>query len=351
LGGKLAQIAGFGHYTVDRNSIVRQGTQLREGEEIPAFMVQGHETRVVHREYLGDISVPSSAAAFVNTSYVINAANPKTFPWLAPIAANYQQYRFNGLVFEFKTMSSDITSGGALGTVIMATNYDVNASPFANKLTMENSQFAISAKPSRSQIHAVECDPKQVANNLYYCRDSSQNLSLASDARFYDMGLFQIATSGLPGSPGTQLGELWISYDVSLLKPDLSNPSSAGTQSIRGQTSIGNTQIFGTQPIFSGSALATVGGSTFTFQYAGLYILTQQVNGTVLDIPGVSGTASIAPVWMTSGPRPGTLTNLTSVYKVTVSSPGQTVVMDYTGSATISGSYSSVTATTSFPAV
>lgn len=188
LGGQLSRILGFGKYTVSSNTIMKEGYALSEGTEVPSFRVTGHETRVYHREYVADILVPASPTTFTLSAYTINAANSALFPWLAQISASFQQYRFNGLMIEFKTLSSDITSGGSLGAVIMATNYDVNDSNFSSKLAMENSEYAISAKPSVCQMHAVECDPKLVASNMYYCRDSTQNLTATSDNRLYDLG-------------------------------------------------------------------------------------------------------------------------------------------------------------------
>jgi hypothetical protein len=230
LGQKLANVVGFGAYTVNKNSLLKTASVLPEGTEIPQFMNSIHETRIQHREYIGDIVVPSSPNSFVNQSFTINAANSTTFPWLAAVAARYQQYKFNGLIFEFKTLSSDITAGGALGAVIMSTNYDTIKRPFANKLEMENSEYATSAKPSRSQIHAVECDPAMTQSKLLYCADAGNDETLDIDPRFANLGNFQLATVGLPGSAGQVLGELWASYDVSLFKPDLGTPIDVGWQ-------------------------------------------------------------------------------------------------------------------------
>jgi hypothetical protein len=336
LGGKLAQILGFGSYTVKANTLLTEGGRLSEGQEIPMFKNYGHETRVSHREFLGELVTPASPTVFNNTTYRINAANPVLFPWLAPIASNYQQYRFNGLVVEFKTLSSDITAGGALGSVILATNYDVVDVPFSTKITMENSEYAISAKPSLSQLHAVECDPEQVANNLYYCRSSADGSSTA-DARFYDLGLLQIATSGLPSSAGTVLGELWISYDVSLLKPIISSTISSGSMTINSGGTVTSAVPFGSAPTPTGNTLAIGSGSTLTWPYPGTYYVSIQWIGTGFANPTVSGTASAVLKW-TEFPRPGTLTAAALTYNVTVTAANQTTVFDFTTTTTTTAS-------------
>jgi hypothetical protein len=326
---------------------------LSEGEDIPAFTTNGHETRVVHREYVGDIVAPASPAVFSNTVYSINAANSLLFPWLAPLAANYQQYRFNGMVFEFKTLSSDITAGGALGAVIMATNYDVNALAFTSKLTMENSEYAISAKPSRSQLHAVECDPSQTPNNLYYCLDAARNVAAISDPRFYNMGLFQIATAGLPSSPGQVLGELWVSYDVSLMKPDISATLSSGScKIVSSGVGVDKTHIFGTTAAtITGVAIATAVGGTITFLYPGSYVICLQTTGTACDNPTYSGSASqISGTVVTSAPRVS-LTSFGGVFSVTTTVPNQNVFIDCTSSTTVTSSLTFVVATSSVAVV
>jgi len=85
---------------------------------------------------------------------------------------------------------------------------------------LENSEFAVSTKPSQSLIHAIECDPKVSGFDILYVRDPSYDTTgECSDRRFYDYGKFQVGTQGLPGSTGNTLGELWVSYDIELIKP------------------------------------------------------------------------------------------------------------------------------------
>jgi len=110
LGGQLSRVLGFGDYTVKANTIATQGMAIPEGTEVPTFKREGRMTHITHREFVQDIVIPAVPATFTNVPFTINAANSALFPWLAAIAANYQQYRFNGLVFEFKTLSSDITA-------------------------------------------------------------------------------------------------------------------------------------------------------------------------------------------------------------------------------------------------
>jgi hypothetical protein len=328
LGQGLSRLVGFGDYEVVSNSLGRLGGVIPPGEAIPSFGVMGASTRVRHREYLGDITVPSSPTAFTLASYVVNPGNAYTFPWLATIANQYQQYKFDGLIFEFRTLSSDITSGGALGAVIMASNYDVVQDNFANKIQMENSQYAVSTKPSCSMIHTMECAPGQVANNLYYVSSFGPSSVAGQDNRFYDLANFQLATQGLPGSAGQVLGELWVSYDVQLFKPVI-NAEDVGAF-ITG-VSPSKTAFFGANPTIRGE-MATAANNTLTFNVPGEYLVTTTVIGTGLTAPALQGTATSTQIASTYN---ASTTEVSAMVCVKVTKPGQTFISNYATSTTV----------------
>jgi len=129
------------------------------------------------------------------------------------------------MVITFKSMTSEYSAAGSLGTVGIATNYNVNDVPYPNLISFENSQFAVVNKPSLSIIHAIEC--KEFAKNglQLYVRDPGSEDTVTSDARFYNFGKLQIMTDGLPQATDTTLGQLWVSYDITLLKPIMSSGS------------------------------------------------------------------------------------------------------------------------------
>jgi len=330
LGGEIAKLLGFGTYRVQNNSIMKAGVALPEGTQIPGFASQGHETRICHREYICDIVVPSSPTAFKNTAYAINAGNASLFPWLSGIAANYQQYRFSGLVFEYRTMSSDITSGGALGTVSMATDYDAIDSPFVNKISLENSQYSTSCKPSMSMLHAVECAPMESLQRMFYVQNPLATLT-TSDQRFYNVGNFQVATTGLPSSAGTVIGELWASYDVTLFKPLLGSAVFGSAQNIGCVTGVAPSTPFGSAPVISGSPLANyVNSSGIAFNNVGQYTLVFGLNGTGFTSAVTTGSTSTVTALFNS-----TLAGATTpvfLYNATCTAVGQTFQIAFASS-------------------
>jgi len=334
LGNKLAQLVGFGDYTVTSNTLSKVGKALDPGQSIPSFGIMGTSTQVRHREYITDILVPASPAIFTNTSFTINPGSLSTFPWLAQLAVQYQQYRMNGLVFEYRTMTSETNTGGPMGSVIMATNYDVLENPYSDKIHMENSQFAVSAKPSCSQIHTVECDVSQVANKLYYVRSTSSSGTASQDARFYDLGTFQIATLGLPGTTGQVLGELWASYDVSLFKPEINSDPLLSQRVVAGGAGVGPASAFGATPVFTGATIVTGSVNTLTFSISGQFLLSVFAGCTVPTTPVYTGTATVTSVNIVT---PLATTTTFSQDLVCTAVAGQTIIVNTSTWATSSG--------------
>jgi len=209
---------GGGPTTVN-NEIVDGG----EGLNVPQFASGGGEMGTItisHREYVADVFGPDSAGVFQNITYGLNPALPDTFPWLSQVAANYEEYTIKQLIFTFRTTVTDfVASNGQVGTVLMATQYNANDSPFQSKQDMMEYAGAVSAKVSQ-QIHAgVECDPAQLSGAPgKYTR--SGPAPPGEDLKTYDVGTLNIATSNTPAQFNNQaIGELWVSYTVELRKP------------------------------------------------------------------------------------------------------------------------------------
>jgi hypothetical protein len=284
LGNIFGSITGLGSYKVNTNSLVSQNS-------VPVFKNSANGCiEIIHREFLSDVS---GSVGFVNTSYAINAGLLATFPFLAQLAANYEQADYMGLIFEFKTTCATAvgSTNTALGTVILATEYDVLDSNFTTKQQMEAYEFSCSTVPCGSVIHPVECDPRQNVLTNLYTRNGS--IPAGADQRFYDLGNFQIATVGMQAA--NVIGELWVSYHVKLLKPKLSPP--IGSATIQANTSISTTSIWGTAPLFTGTyapsvvnVSSNVGTYTVTNLIIGVeYYSSVMIAGTVITGLAYSG--------------------------------------------------------------
>lgn len=216
LGGKIGHlienITGFGEYKVQSNSI------LRGGMPVPRIVnsINSGGTIVRHCEYIGDVL---STTAFTATTYNINPGLSSTFPWLSQIASSYEQYRMRGCIFEFRSTSSNAllssSTSTALGTIVMGTQYDVLDPTWTDKRTMLNHEYSNSVDPSKTGIHLVEC--KRSLNVLSNQYTRSGAVPSDRDLHLYDLGKFTIATVGMQAAGGV-LGELWVTYEVELMK-------------------------------------------------------------------------------------------------------------------------------------
>nr|QKV51258.1 putative capsid protein [Crucivirus sp.] len=251
------KITGFGDYKVASNTIMM-------GTDPPSFATSGRGTIVRHREYIGDVA---GSIAFTTTSYPINAGINRSFPWLSQIASNFEQYIVRGMVFEFKSTSADAlnSTNTALGAVIMATEYNSVNPNFSSKAQAENHEFCTSAKPSESFLHPIECARGETSISALYTRTGT--VPSNTDQRMYDLGNFQIMTVGMQAV--AVIGELWVTYDVELLKPRLYDTAgfSFYEDHFRCSTVSATGNYFGTsQVLATGSNLgASVSGSTITF--------------------------------------------------------------------------------------
>lgn len=323
MGQRIADLVGFGDYAVLDNSLSTMGKAIIPGTPVPAFGTNNAVTRIKHREYISDVVVPASPALFNNTNYQVNPGNSLLFPWLAAIANSYQQYKFKGLIFEFVSTTSEVAAGGPMGSVILAANYDVTDAAYTTKQQMENSQFAVSAKPSCSQIHTVECDMSQTAANLLYVDSNTSHTE--QDPRWCDLANFQIATTGLPGTAGQVLGELWASYDVEFYKPEINlSVATAGLELFASVSpSAGN--FLGTAPTVTGPQFFAGAVNTFTCLVAGTYFFEFGAACTVPTSLNAAGSATIVSAVLVA-PLLSTTTFMQS-YTVTAS-VGQTVIVN-----------------------
>lgn len=204
-GRGLANITGVGDYVF--NDIVHT----------PALPTrnQSNEWRISNCEYITDLNA-SGGALFALRQFMLNPGDPGSFPWLSRVARLYQKYRFEQLIFEFRSNTSDYAAAGPLGTVIMAPTYNVLADLPQSKQQLEAYSHAVSTKPSNSIMCGVECDPREANIKWYYVRSP-----YTAPTQFTDPGVMITATSGLPATSGSALGELWVHYTVRFDEPIL----------------------------------------------------------------------------------------------------------------------------------
>jgi len=186
----------------------------------------------------------------------------------------------------------------------MATNYNSDQAAYVSRQEMENSEFAVSVKPTNTLIHMVECAPNETQLPIKNIRSIA--VPVGQDLRVYDQGLFQFATQA---NPNQDLGELWVSYCVEFFKPVLALENSVvPTQSfhaVRNDVSTG--APLGNVTLLSNGNLATsIGTTTMTITnlqvgvtYNLQFVVTSTGTATVVVAPITSfGTGATQLTWM-----------------------------------------------------
>jgi hypothetical protein len=255
-------MAGLGDYDLDTNSVAATMTNGKIGNEVPMMENTKCVNIIRHREYIGDVY--STTSLFATQTFPINPGMQETFPWGSFVANNYENYRFRGLIFEFKSEGSEFSNAVGLGYVALATQYNSQATGFSDKKAMLNHEFANSAKPSESFIHPVECAPQQLVLSELYTRAGA--IPADADKRMYDIGILTLAAGGMTAD-GVVIGELWASYELEFYVPKASNASGVNIlyEQINIDAGASGTTPLGTQR--TQMAFSTMTGTTTSTRY------------------------------------------------------------------------------------
>jgi hypothetical protein len=234
--GNAARYFGIGDYDTSMGGGAVENTLVGEGlgsAGIPTFGPEQAEYRITKTEFLRQLYAPAVAGAFQNLVLPLQPGLESTFPWLALVAPQFEEYEFLQLMFYWRPMVSDFNSGtGQVGEVVMATQYNPGEAPFADISRAKNYMGAMSTKSSIPMRHGVECDPlkNSGAAGKYVRVGPLQGPN--QDIKQYDLGTLNVMVSGTPPAYSNQvLGELWVAYTVVLRKPKL--PDSGGDDILR----------------------------------------------------------------------------------------------------------------------
>jgi hypothetical protein len=236
--GKLASsITGQGMYKRGRGLYRGKGLYKGRGEYVatngliasndvvPQFGQNDmKEILIQNREFVADVYAPQAQTTFAAQEYPINPGIKKLWQWLAQIAINFEEYEIKQLIITYKSTVADFASAsGQVGQIVMATQYNPSSDPFGSKEEMMLYEGGMSCKTTENMQHGIECDPSKLTGSTFkYVR--AGNLPITEDIKEYDLGRFSLAVLGCPSTyAGQQLGELWVSYTVSLRKPKVAS--------------------------------------------------------------------------------------------------------------------------------
>lgn len=237
-------------------------------------------------EYLGDVisSANGTPSNFQITSYNVNPgldiADGGSFSYLPQIAAGFQHYRFEQLVFEYRSMSGSATGANtSLGQIIMAANYDPTQANYGDKRSMLDSQFAVSCSPEKNMLFPVECAHHEQLFPFHDIRTGA--IKANQNQSIYDLCNFQLASTGCPAN-GTNLGELHVTYTVRLSKTQTNGKGvQARTANYRYSQPTGTGDVLAGTPLGANAALypfvPSVGNN--------LLLTFQQTNSPLIFMP------------------------------------------------------------------
>jgi len=235
LGGALGSLAhsavryftGKGDYRTKNSSLnmhvgEHAGSDLLLRGLLPEFEGNKDANVIVYREYVGPVY---SSQNFTTKGYALNPGLATTFPYLSTMARMYSQYRLDGCIFQFRSdLADSSTTFNQVGEVAMCTQYDPDAPAPTSFQQVLNSEYAWCDKGSKSFLHMVECDPKQSSSAVKMVRTGA----VTQDLRFSDVGNVYISTAGFPAD-NVLIGQLWVTYKVSLFKPNMQYGSNGRT--------------------------------------------------------------------------------------------------------------------------
>lgn len=168
--------------------------------------------RVRHREFIKNIT---SEHTFENgvLELGINVGDTEMFPWLSNIANGYERYCVNSMSISYEPFVSTTESGA----VIMQVDYDPADEPPISKSHMLNSLGATrSAVWMRS---AMALNRKELSYDDHLFVRHSVRAGFSENLKLYDVGTVFIALTDVPAPTTLSYGEVWVTYDITLMVP------------------------------------------------------------------------------------------------------------------------------------
>lgn len=285
-GNMLSGLAGFPKIFGSGAYSMEQNTLWNISQQVPSIHSQSESVIFRHREYVLDISM--NGATFNPVTFAINPGVVATFPYLSYIANAFQEYSFKGLIFEFKTTSATSLVTGtntAMGSVMLAVQYRADAAPFSSKTLLLNEMWSVDTVPSQNAILPVECAPKENPFQVQYVRSTAPT----GDIKMYDLGTLTIATAGGQTGQTNVVGELWVSYEVELRKPQVSTLLSGLTFFHATITAYTTVSPFNTITVDRDTIGMGFSNSSFSFPTVGIYAVYLEWTGATTS----TGTLSI----------------------------------------------------------
>lgn len=286
--------------------------------------------RIVNSELVS--SIVGSTTFSSSQKFSINPGLDASFPWLAPIAAQWQQYCFHKLRYRYVTRSST----SSVGSIYLSPDYNPKETPPTTEQQASNTQDAVEDVIWNSVVCIL--DPK--AMFPFGPRKQVRSTNVSGDVSLYDAGRMFICVTG--ESSSAEIGKLWVDYDVELFVPQNSpstylSPSSMSMYTISGATQVLATgaqevAVFDSTGVYDALNIGSCVAGVFT-PPAGCYYVTTNLAfrdsiseaNTFTTILRING-AAVTPIAFDVSAAAGAVTFKTQNYNWIVPCSGTTTV-------------------------
>jgi len=302
------------------------------------------DTFAVRREKVANIIGTTATTLSIVQQYYLNPGNSVLFPIFSQIAATYEQYRVNTLVFSYETEAYTASgSNVSAGKVILVTNYDPSDAAFTTDQQMEDYSNSDRGAPYCEIVHDVlggDHSLKGEPLKNYFVNSSANAQAPSNDSsqgKFYTIGNFQLGCQGNASSTA-EIGELYVTYSFTMIRPKQQTPlgqnllvahiveSAPGTAAASGSAFLGTTGGV----LRAGSTLNSVcTKNTFTLPTLGRFLIAAQWVGSVAAVATWTPGSNITAVSLTNDSQSnmvGTVssgnTSVVGTYDVTAAGTG-----------------------------
>lgn len=170
----------------------------------PQFSRGAKGVLVKHTEFIGSMISSGNSGLYKCTSYTVNPGKMSTFPWLSPMAGNFDKYVLHSLKFNF--ISSQPTS--TAGKVGIGFDFDST-----DPLPADRAEFF-------SLTRHVECAPWDSISLAVPTDGISRfvNSHTVTDSKLIDVGMILVMSDQITAT-SANLGDITVEYVVELLDP------------------------------------------------------------------------------------------------------------------------------------
>jgi len=223
--GRGSYMVGRGLYTPGSSSVdsVNASATIAGGTNnhphMSSTIDENGMIRFRKREFVTQISATGSAD-WSNSIFSINPGLASVFPWGSQIAPNYQEYEMVQCIFTYEPVVSalSVSPVGSLGSIVLSTNSNAGAAKFDSFTAAIESGNSVRGTIANTIVLGIECAPNK-SSPAKFVRGGA--VPAGQDVKTYDIATFQLGLYGVPTqyAVGTQLGLLWVDYEVILRKP------------------------------------------------------------------------------------------------------------------------------------